>query len=390
MIEIVDKSQCSGCTACVNICPQKCIIMQPDAEGYLYPSVDRKICVECGLCEKTCPINKPLNLRDYETKAFALQHKDIAIRESSASGGAFTAIASAVLKKGGVVFGGSYGKRFKVEHNYITTMEDLSLLRGSKYVQSDVQQAFQQVKLFLKKDRWVCFSGTPCQVNGLRSYLRMDYEKLILVDLVCHGIPSPKLWTKFIDYVSEHNGSNLEYVSFRDKYYGYSGSTMALGYSDGKTYYNNRWVQFYKHTFFADLNTRPSCFKCHFKTVKRESDFTLYDCWHIGNYDKSMDNDRGVTMVLVHSEKAEQLIEEIKSTVKWCEANVEETINTDGRLAVECTKPNPHREQFFKDCEKMEMKELIKKYFPLTMKKRIVMIVKPLFSKIGLIKLLKR
>lgn len=390
MIIITDKSKCSGCTACVNVCPRQCISMEADEEGYLYPFVDKSKCIDCGLCDATCPIQKPLDLREYSTRAFAVQHLNSNILESSASGGAFTAIAESVIDRGGVVWGGAYDDSFNVVHKCVSTKDELVLLRSSKYVQSDVSLVFKLVKKQLSDGLLVCFSGTPCLVNGLKSYLRKDYENLILVDLVCHGIPSPKLWKKFIAFNSTHNGAKLTSVEFRNKHYGYAGSTMALKYDDGTEFYSSRWVQFFKHTFFADLNTRPSCFACHFKTIKRVSDFTLYDCWHVGDYDKSMDDDRGATMILVHSIKALKIFETFKKNVKWCEVDVNDTIQKDGIFAIKCTEPNPKREQFFYDCNNLDIPELIDIYFPLTLKKRIVIIFKPLFSKLGLIKILKR
>lgn len=390
MIEIRNKSLCSGCTACQSICPKKCIEMLPDNEGYLYPLVNKSVCIDCKLCEKVCPLQKPIVRRLFETQAFAVQHLDFTIREQSSSGGAFSAFATCILKRGGVVFGGCFDEDFTVRHGYITSENELSRFRGSKYVQSELSGIFDKVKYFLENGYWVLYSGTPCQVNGLRSFLQKKYDKLVLLDLVCHGTPSPKVWKKYLSYYEEKMQSKLKYVSFRDKHYGYAGSTMALGVTNGKMFYSGRDVHFFKHTFFADLNNRPSCFSCHFKTVKREADITLYDCWHVGDYNKSMDDDKGTTMVLIHSEEGLRLFEEAKSLLRYCSVDVTKAIRLDGIMAISSPKPNSQRKQFFIDVDALTMPQLIERYFPLTFKKRLVFIFKPLLSKMGLVKFLKR
>ncbi|MCL2327839.1 MAG: Coenzyme F420 hydrogenase/dehydrogenase, beta subunit C-terminal domain [Bacteroidetes bacterium] len=390
MIEIKDKSQCSGCSACYAVCPKKCIDMKADNEGYLYPQVNTVVCNNCNLCEKICPISKPIEIRDFETLAFAAQIKDKKIRLESASGGLFTAIAYSVLEKHGVVFGACYDENFMVEHNYASTKEELSKFRSSKYVQSDMKDIFSKAKQFLDENKLVLFAGTPCQMNGFRSFLRKKYDNLILLDFVCRGTPSPKILKKYLQHNEFLAKSKLNYVSFRDKRYGYAGSTMALGFENGKKLYSGRDLQFFKHTFFEDLNSRPSCFKCHFKTIKREADITLFDCWHVNEFDKSMDDDKGTTMVLLHSEKGNSVFEEIKATLKYCPANVEKAIKLDGIMVENSTIPNTHREDFFNDIDKLEVPQLIEKYFPLSMKKRLVFLFKPMLYKIGLLSLLKR
>jgi coenzyme F420-reducing hydrogenase beta subunit len=250
---------------------------------------------------------------------------------------------------------------------------------------------FRLVKQDLKDGRKVLFSGTPCQIAGLVSFLRELYttNNLLLVDLVCHGIPSPLLWSKFISNLSQKYGK-LEYASFRNKHFGYAGSTMAMRFADGKMRYTERDIQFYKKLFFDDINTRPSCFKCHFKTVKRVSDFTIFDCWHVNEIDKSLDDDKGTTWVLVQSTKGLDYFEQVRKQINVVEAPVSKAIQLDGMLATHCTTPNPRRHEFFKDIQIHEFEELLNKYFPMTIKKRIVNIVKPILGKIGMIKILKR
>lgn len=391
MIKISNKRDCCGCTACASACPKKCITMTADNEGYFYPVVDDMVCVECGLCEKVCPTLNKAEFDSFGPLAYAVQHKDETVRRQSSSGGAFSAFADAIIEAGGVVYGSAFDGDFGVCHTRVDNKADLAKFRGSKYVQSDMCDCYQLVKNDLKHGVKVLFSGTPCQVAGLVNFLGGIYpsNNLFLVDLVCHGIPSPLLWKKFIAKLSDKHGK-LVYVSFRDKHFGYAGSTMAMQFENGKVKYLDRDIQFFKKLFFDDINTRPSCFDCRFKTIKRVSDLTIYDCWHVNEFAASMDDDKGATWVLLQSEKGQALFEQIKPYVLSVEAPIEKAIELDGELAINCTTPNPRRDEFFIDAERMTFDALIEKYFPMTFKQRMVNILKPLLGATGLIKILKR
>lgn len=203
MIKIIDKAKCCGCTACAEKCPKKCIEMKADEEEFLYPVVNEDECVNCGACDRVCPIQNPIEEVEHNQKGYLVQHKNDDVRLESTAGGAFTAIATVVIKKGGVVFGATYDNDFQVIHTYVEKEQDLYKFRNSKYVQSSVGKSFEQVKHFLLEDRWVCFSGTPCQIEGLNKYLGKKYDKLVLVDVVCHGIPSPLVWKKYLEVQKE-------------------------------------------------------------------------------------------------------------------------------------------------------------------------------------------
>lgn len=390
MITITDKANCTGCSACYAICPKHCITMCPDAEGYLYPSVDINLCIDCGACENVCPINKNIPTGERKIIAFAVQNRNEVIRKESASGGAFSAFATTVLKKDGIIFGGCFDKNFNVYHDSVHTQDDLKKLRCSKYVQSDMRDTFSDVKAFLKQGRPVLFSGTPCQVCGLKSYLKKNYDNLITIDLICHGVPSPGLWNKYLKWISDKEKSKITYVSFRDKYFGYAGSTMAIGFENGKTKYQSQSIQFFKYTFFQNLNNRPSCFNCKFKTINRNADITLYDCWHINKFNKDMDDDCGTTMTLLHTEKGENLFNETQPLIYYCKANVDKAIELDGIMATQCPPKNPQREQFFDDVNSMQYEQLIRKYFPLSPKRYLVQLTKPFLYKIKILNHIKR
>ena len=209
--------------------------MKKDREGFRYPCVDEDKCVECGACEKVCPVQKQEE-KTCEQRAFLVQYKDDKVRLESSAGGAFTAIAETVLEKGGVVFGAAYDEKFQVQHVYVENKEDLKIFRNSKYVQSDLKNTFCEVKEFLKNNKYVCFSGTPCQLEGLNSFLGKKYDRLIMVDVVCHGIPSPFIWNKYLEY-QKNEIPKVDNIRFRDKYFGYKYSTMSF-VKDGKNLYH--------------------------------------------------------------------------------------------------------------------------------------------------------
>ena len=236
-IEIIDKSKCSGCSACFSVCPKRCIVMREDKEGFLYPSIDDKNCIHCGLCERICPIkNRYLPPDNKDIIAIAAQLKDDSLRLNSSSGGVFTAIAEEVIKRGGVVFGAAFNKNLGVRHIYTETKEGLSQIRGSKYLQSIIGDAYKQAEHFLKNGRQVFFTGTPCQIGGLYAYLGENYDNLITQDLVCHGVPSPLVWGKYLTYRKKEAGANVENVFFRDKRVGWKKYSISLKFSNQTEY----------------------------------------------------------------------------------------------------------------------------------------------------------
>ena len=226
MIPITDKRNCCGCTACSQVCPKHCITMQMDSEGFKYPHVDTSLCVECGLCEKVCPyLNKyPIPIK--KPASFACKTKNDELREKSSSGGLFTVLAAKVIQEGGVVFGAKFDAEWNVVHGYSETEEGLAAFRGSKYVQSDLGNCFTEVKNFLKSERQVLFTGTPCQVAGLNHFLQKKYDNLITVDFVCHCVPSPLVWKKYLEELC--GDTTIKSVSFRDKSEGWARYGLAV------------------------------------------------------------------------------------------------------------------------------------------------------------------
>lgn len=390
MIKIEDKSKCCGCWACSNICPKKCITMQEDAEGFRYPSVDNKLCIECGLCIKVCPqLHKESS--DQKPLSFIIQQKNSDILRHSTSGGFFSAISKYAIKNKGVVFGAAFNKQMELYHQYSETLEGCAKFRGSKYVQSIIGTSFQQAKNFLDKGRIVVFSGTPCQIAGLHYYLKQkEYSNLITVDLVCHGVPSPLLQKKYFEYHTlKSNSKIINYLS-RDKYYGYNFSTATIQFENPNIqYHKGMEADIMLRLYFKNICSRPCCYSCHFKTLHRVSDFTIFDCWDARSTAKFF-NKHGATNVLIHSKKGQNIFEVIKQDFKYAASNLEKTINTDGDMILKSVPKNPYRENFFKDLNSLDFEETIHKYLGNSKVKALIAYLKPLLYRIGVFNLYMR
>ena len=385
MIQITNKEECCGCEVCANICPNNCIQMVPDEKGFLYPQINREDCVECGLCEKVCPVSDPQS-SEGEPVMYAVQNKDEKIRQESTSGGAFSLIADWVIKRGGVIIGAAFDEQFRVIHCAEDEKENISRFRGSKYVQSHTGEIYRVARQYLREGKWVCFSGTPCQVNGLKKFLNREYEKLVTVDLACRGVTSPEFLEKYLHDQKEQAGEEITSVSFREKYYGYGFSTMKAGFADGSCARSGMESNIFLRSFFLDLNIRESCCACRFKTVKRVSDFTLFDGWHAGRFCAEMDDDKGATLCMIQSARGAGIFEDIKKNCRYAEVQVDQGVALDGQMLVKSVTPNPRREEFFRYIRQMSIPEIQQKYYPLTFKRKILAAIKPAVYKAGIFK----
>lgn len=313
MIKITDKHKCCGCTACVNVCPKNCISMSADKEGFLYPVVDFVKCIDCGLCEQVCPVLRPVK-NETEPLVYAAVNNDESVRLQSSSGGIFTLLAESVLDREGVVFGACFDQNWNVVHDYTETKEGLAKFRGSKYVQSHVGNCFIQVKTFLDSGREVLFSGTPCQVAGLKNYLHKPYSNLFTVDLVCHGVPSPEVWRRYLQEavcrvygIKKKNLINLdEYISdisFRAKDKGWKKYNIKIIFRNGKVEMMPFSENSYMNVFLSDLSLRPSCYACPTKLHHVQSDITLADFWGVNEIKPDIDDDKGCGLILINCEE---------------------------------------------------------------------------------------
>ena len=306
MVTITEKKNCCGCSACVSACPKGCISMDRDGEGFFYPRVDEEKCVSCGLCEKVCPVLHSPAAPEGEPKAYAAfgSPED---RKGSSSGGIFVGLARQVLEQGGLVFGAAMGENQEyAEHVGIDSLAELPKLQGSKYLQSRVGACFRQAKQALDAGRAVLFTGTPCQIEGLKNFLGRDYENLLTADVICHGVPSEKLWQKYLEYQQRRCGSRVVNVRFRDKRQGWKSFSMVLTFENGRQYAKKLYFDLFLQLFLQDLCLRPSCYACPSRKKHRVSDITLGDFWGCDRVCPEMDDDTGLSLVLVHSEKGQR------------------------------------------------------------------------------------
>ena len=382
-INITSKEDCCGCTACKNICPKSAIEMKQDEEGFLYPHINKDKCIDCGLCKKACPIlNKEKNNK-IEQKGFIFQYKDKEIRKESTSGGFFTAIAEYTLNNNGVVYGVSLDKDFVAKHERVTKKDDLWKFRNSKYVQSDPNETFKQVKDDLENKKQVLYSGTACEIEGLKSYLQKDYENLITVDVICRSVPSPLLWEKYIKEKNKDN--NIDKVYFREKKYGYKYSNLCMHSKDKLIYHNGIDTDPYLRAFFSNICSRPSCYNCKFKEQYHKADFTIWDCFNVDSYDNSFDDDLGTTRVLVNTKKAEEVFNNISKNHNTKKIEVDKLVNNFHQI-FNSIKYNSRREEFFEDLNNEEISKVLKKYFSNKIRNRIEKLARVTLIKIGIYK----
>ncbi len=339
MPKLAELHHCTGCTACAAICPKGCIAMEPDLNGFCHPVVDESKCVGCGLCEKDCPVLNPVE-RNHTPTACAVRSRDEASRLASTSGGVFTELARDVLARGGAVFGAAYDENFQVVHICAENEAELDRLRGAKYAQSELGGSFREVKRRLDRGEQVLFSGTPCQVLGLKSFLKRDYENLLLVDLVCHSVPSPLAWEKYLEYIS--GGKTLTAVNLRSKDTGWSryGYSNRFDFSDGTCRRDRSGESLYMKLFGGGYITRPACEHCPAKGYARVSDMTLGDFWGIWDIAPELDDDRGTSVVLIQTEKGRAALARLEQ-----KAVTLEEASRENPAILRAAAPNPLREQ---------------------------------------------
>lgn len=360
MITINNKKDCMGCHACSNICPQGCINMEGDSEGFWYPETNYKKCIKCELCIKICPIINKVKVKN-EPRAYSCMNKDQPIRVESSSGGIFTAVAEEVINNSGVVFGAEFNDSFKVVHSYVETKEELSRLRGSKYVQSKIGDTYKQTKKFLDQGRKVLFTGTPCQIGGLKSYLQKDYDNLFCIDIICHGVPSPKVWQKYISYRENCAESSARKIAFRCKDKGWKLFSVLFLFKNDMQYLETFDKDLFMKAFLKNVCLRPSCYACDFKTLHRQSDITLADFWGIQNVLPEMDDDKGTSLIFVNSNRGQTMLEEIKDKILYKEVDINQSVKYNSG-AIKAVEYNSKRDSFFNELDQLPFNQLVKKY----------------------------
>lgn len=367
MMQIKEKHNCSGCSACFNICPKQCIEMKADEEGFVYPVVDQTKCINCGLCEKICPIINKCSVQTGEPKTFACINRNEEIRMKSSSGGAFSAFAEYVLENDGVVFGAGFDENFMVCHQYCQSKDELDKLRTSKYVQSSIGDSFKLARQFLNEGRMVLFTGTACQIGGLKAFLRKDYDNLITQDVICHGVPSPIIWKKYLDYKIQQHSLKLAKVCFRDKSSGWQRFSLSMHFKGEEGHENVYKKKFtnepFMNMFIFNKILRPSCHKCSFKGISRQADITLADFWGGGfkKYAPQMNDNKGCSLVIIHSEKGLKIFEKLADKLEAVEVPYKRALKGNS-MARKSALKSPRRKYAMKNINKIPFDKYVKKY----------------------------
>lgn len=357
---MIEKQDCCGCTACLHSCPVHCITMQEDEEGFLYPVIDEDHCIHCHKCETVCPMQKQEN-RDTGSAVFVGYCRNEVIRKQSSSGGIFSVLAECVLQQNGVVFGAAFDENFEVYHIAIETETDLPKLRGSKYVQSRLGNAYPEIKRYLEMGRKVLFTGTACQIAGLKKYLNKPYENLYTVDVLCHGVPSPKIWRMYLAAQKKQYGTSVEKIELRNKKYGWNNFSVIIDFADKQQYCVHFFEDWFMKMFLGNLDLRPSCYACPFKEFPRISDMTIGDSWGIEKVMPDLTDDKGISVILVHSQKGGRMFQEVQEKLITWEAKLDEVLppTADSRKPVAM---HPNREKYLKGLKNGESFEVLYGY----------------------------
>ena len=383
---IIDREKCCGCQACAQVCPKSCITMTADGEGFLYPVVDEGVCVQCGLCEKVCPVLHSTEKEQGEPRAYAAYNLEEDVRLASSSGGVFTLLAEYVLEQDGIIYGAAMNG-IQVTHVRVADREGLDQLRGSKYVQSDIGRTYIQAKGDLDAGKTVLFTGTPCQIEGLKMFLRKDYETLITMDIICHGVPSPMVWEKYVALREKEAGASALQTFFRHKKYGWKDFSMFLEFSNKTQHVYRHSEDVFMKAFLYDLCLRPSCYQCSFKKVNRVSDITVADFWGIDAVCPEMDDDRGTSLVMIHTEKGNRIFDAISGKLRYQSVDFKEATRYNSAMTCSAAMPE-NRNVFMENVHAQDLEVLVRKYAKdkLTVKD----IVKKLLKKLGLLELVKK
>ena len=361
MLNISDES-CCGCSACASKCPKHCITMKTNEEGFLYPFVDTDNCISCGICQNVCPIldvdrNQINNLRE----AWGARTVDKNVLLSSSSGGVFSSLAKKIINENGVVFGAAFSDDFQfVHHILIKYIDEIKVLMGSKYIQSEMGDCFFKVKRQLEMGELVLFSGTPCQIAGLKGFLGKDYDNLFCVDVICHGVPSKYVWQSYCNSIAKKTGKDIAGVNFRNKRNGWKNYGIELKMNNDNYYYCEARDDSFLRMFVNSYCLRDSCYKCEVKN-NVVSDITIGDFWGVENIAPEIEDELGVSLILIHTPKGKELFEKIKNQLHALEVDYDTAIahNTAYRDSV---KKPPERDEFYVDLKELNWEKMKRKY----------------------------
>ena len=362
-------NDCTGCAACVGVCPVNCITMEADEEGFRYPKIDLDKCIHCNKCRKLCEKARSEIVEQRNEKAYVSYSKNTDIRSTSSSGGIFSELANRVIDLGGSVYGVGFTENWYVTHQCAESKSEVEKLRGSKYVQSEMDSCFVEIRDKLEQDKLVYFSGTPCQVDGLLTFLKKEYDNLITQDIICHGVPSPDVWKEYVNIRSK--GEPISRISFRDKTYGWHYFSMYI-HSGKRKYIKRADEDTFIRLFLDNVILRPSCYNCHHKHLHRKADITIADCW--GNTSGVKDDDKGISLIFANTEKGQRLISEISGNLEMNEIPFEKAVSSQGAMT-KSVPYNQNRELFFSMAKEFGMGNTLDKWYgssnPMLIKRKI-------------------
>lgn len=359
MIDKISVQECAICGACINACPVDAISLGKVHLDFRYPQINEDICIHCSQCEKACPIlgNKGKPDEGYPV-AFAAKSENAPMRMRSSSGGVFYELADQMLRDGGYVCGAVFDDEFHVEHILSDAKEDILRMMGSKYAQSDVGYCYRKVKDMLEKGCKVLFSGCPCQVAGLRTFLGKEYPNLVLVELICHGIPSDHMLQTYIGMQERKYGARLTRMEFRNKKKGWHNSSVRMEFGHHRTYSKPIAADAYMNGFLGSVTLKPTCYQCHFRNFTAGSDIILGDFWG-AEVELPEDDNKGISAILVNSGKGMDIID--RCNLALTPANVETVIRYNKNLLCSAA-PSPKRSSFYASADTNGLEEAIRRY----------------------------
>lgn len=379
MITISEKSECCGCGACENICPKNAITMKADSEGFLYPEVERSRCIDCGQCEAVCPVKNHDSSPETKNKVYGAQNTDERIRRQSSSGGIFYLLAKKHMENGGVVAGAAFDESFILHHQFASDINEVDKLLGSKYVQSKTGDIYKKVRNYLDSGIPVLFSGTSCQVEALKSFLRKPYHNLTTVDIICHGVPSPLLWEKYKKWISaKFDNQEIQGVSFRDKSSGWKKYSVTVNFKNKSQYSVRLGDDAFMKAFLNDFCLRPSCYSCSFKGVDRISDITLGDFWGVAKVVPELDDNKGTSLVITHSDRGEAVFRQIQDHLINVPADSASALKSNPAALYSCKLP-PCRTAFMQELQANDFEFVYNKYLKDSTAVRVQKAVKNFF-----------
>ena len=387
----LNKKDCCGCFACGSICSQSAISMRPDKEGFLYPEVDKNKCKECGYCKKVCVFQKKYTLRvNKNIQVYAVKHVSSKVRNRSSSGGIFTAISDEILFHKGTVYGVGYDEKMVACHQRATDKNARDNFRGSKYVQSEIRQTLKHVQDDLENGLSVLFTGTPCQIAAVKEYIKRKHvnaKQLILCDVVCHGTPSPKIFSEYLKYAEILKGKKLVNHVCRSKNLGWHRHTEMNIFEDGEEDFKSQYSQVYKALFYGSIILRPCCHNCKYTNLSRQSDLTMADYWGIEKCFPGFDDNKGVSLLLVNTVKGQKMFENVCSNIVYVKSNIKDCLQPQLQFPA---KASPIRGSFWMDYYNRGFIYVIGKYAGYSISNRIIKGLKSTFKKIGIIGFIKK